>query len=555
MSVTKTGSWNMKSYLGVLTLSLRNVIWQIWLNFCLSSMIETLILFSHCLKIVDRKWGDSEHTLLLQSVLTGKAQDAFVALSADERRKYASVKWAVLKAYELVPEAYRQKFRHWRKGDRQLYTEFVRELTTLFNRWCTAEGVHTFKSLCDLFLLEQFKNTIPDRIATYITERKVKTAAEAAVLADEFVLIHKGKFGNDNGVSFGSRGPRYHRPYVSRQVAYPSVTGDDQCRYCNERGHWKKECPLLQGKGRGRTAPAKPVGVASSKPVRAASAKGVGMPLEDASVSKLEEVGQPVKILRDTGASESFIKQHVLPVNEQSDTHSCVLIGGIGMHTFSVPLHKFNLESDLVNGEVTMAVRPVMCACAVTRAQSHRKDVKSSAISIAVLPPSLPRDDLVAAQQGDEELAGVLSGALPVEDVNSYTSGYFVIDGVLVRKWSAYGDADPVLQVVVPGKFRELVLQSAHGDVAGHFGVGKTYQRLLQHFYWPKIKKSVAECVRTCHVCQLTGKPNQTIKSAPLHPIPVVGQPFEHLIVDCVGPLPPSKSGCAYLLTVMCSPL
>ncbi len=40
-------------------------------------------------------------------------------------------------------------------------------------------------------VLEQFKNIIPERIATYINEQKVKTAAEAAVLADEFVLIHK----------------------------------------------------------------------------------------------------------------------------------------------------------------------------------------------------------------------------------------------------------------------------------------------------------------------------------------------------------------------------
>lgn len=31
-----------------------------------------------------------------------------------------------------------------------------------------------------------------------------------------------------------------------------------------------------------------------------------------------------------------------------------------------------------------------------------------------------------------------------------------------------------------------------------------------------------------------------------------MGQPFEHLIIDCVGPLPRSKSGANYLLTVMC---
>ncbi len=39
---------------------------------------------------------------------------------------------------------------------------------------------------------------------------------------------------------------------------------------------------------------------------------------------------------------------------------------------------------------------------------------------------------------------------------------------------------------------------------------------------------------------------------APLQPIPAVSQPFEHLIVDCVGSLPRSKSGSSYLLTVMC---
>lgn len=33
------------------------------------------------------------------------------------------------------------------------------------------------------------------------------------------------------------------------------------------------------------------------------------------------------------------------------------------------------------------------------------------------------------------------------------------------------------------------------------------------------------------------GKPNQSLKPAPLCPIPVICNPFEHLIIDCVGPL------------------
>lgn len=41
--------------------------------------------------------------------------------------------------------------------------------------------------------------------------------------------------------------------------------------------------------------------------------------------------------------------------------------------------------------------------------------------------------------------------------------------------------------------------------------------------------------------------------AAPLYPIPVIEEPFERLIVDCVGPLPKSKSGHQYVLTTMCA--
>jgi len=51
-------------------------------------------------------------------------------------------------------------------------------------------------------ILEQFKNSVPGRIATYISERKVKTAAEAAALADDYLLTHGGETCSD--VSFAN---------------------------------------------------------------------------------------------------------------------------------------------------------------------------------------------------------------------------------------------------------------------------------------------------------------------------------------------------------------
>ena len=127
---------------------------------------------------------------------------------------YAKVKSAVLKSYELVPEAYRQRFRSWVKGDKQTNVEFIRDLTSHFQRWCAAANVTSFDGLCELIVLEQFKDVIPQHVAAYVNEQKPSTALRAAELADDFVLMHKGSFiekcsrgdwrrGEDGGYSRG----------------------------------------------------------------------------------------------------------------------------------------------------------------------------------------------------------------------------------------------------------------------------------------------------------------------------------------------------------------
>lgn len=71
---------------------------------------------------------------MLQCGFTGKAQEAYSALSSEDCKDYSAVKSAILKAYELVPEAFRQHFRNWRKTGKQT------------RKVCTGFG-HTFQSL------------------------------------------------------------------------------------------------------------------------------------------------------------------------------------------------------------------------------------------------------------------------------------------------------------------------------------------------------------------------------------------------------------------------
>lgn len=133
---------------------------------------------------------------------------------------------------------------------------------------------------------------------------------------------------------------------------------------------------------------------------------------------------------------------------------------------------------------------------------------------------------------------------MPERDIGLMPYGYFICEGVLTRKWrpltACASDEWWILyQVVVPVPYRKAVLSLAHDHhFAGHLCINKTTDRILRNFFWPGLKRDVAKYCKTCHLCQVVCKPNQLIPPAPLQPIPALSEPFEHVIVDCVGQLP-----------------
>lgn len=97
--------------------------------------------------------------LLLQCNLVGKAQEVCAALPIDDSLNYDTMKLAVLRAYELVPEAYRQKFRVCSKTAKQTFVEFAREKRSLFEKLCVSTKIITLDELQELILHEDFKNS------------------------------------------------------------------------------------------------------------------------------------------------------------------------------------------------------------------------------------------------------------------------------------------------------------------------------------------------------------------------------------------------------------
>ena len=265
--------------------------------------------------------------------------------------------------YELVPEAYRQRFRNLKKTQVQTCVDFSREMGILFDRWCSACKVEDLASLRELVLIEQFKYCMPERTVIYLNEQKVTTLQQAAVLADELSLMRKNIFVSPEAYSRGDfpspRGSasRMDDRRVFQARPLPSKVAE-VCHYCKKPGHIMSQCFVLRRKEEAKATAQRPKGVGLIKTVSCHNqndslrrADKCFKPfIYDGFVSLSGEVSdqRPVKILRDTGGSQSFILSAILPLSDQSACNSSAIVRGIEMGFVPGPLHKVHVKSGLV---------------------------------------------------------------------------------------------------------------------------------------------------------------------------------------------------------------
>ena len=130
---------------------------------------------------------------------------------------------------------------------------------------------------------------------------------------------------------------------------------------------------------------------------------------------------------------------------------------------------------------------------------------------------------------------------------------FYYRSGLIYRSWRPRGaapdDARRHEQLVLPVQCRSLVLRMAHDvPMAGHLGVTKTKDRVLQRYYWPGVFKDIADYCRTCEVCQRS-QPRHA-KRAEMIPMPLMSRPFQRIAMDLVGPLPRTQRGNRFVLTI-----
>ena len=212
--------------------------------------------FAHFEKVADSlNWPKESWILLLQNALVGKAQEIYGSLSVQQISNYEHVKEAILKSCDLVPEAYKQKFRNYLKYDSKTHVEFAREKKNLFNRWCYSKEVgQDFEKLKQMVLLEEFKDKVrPDiRSHLHVDEQNVEELEKAAVMAYDYALTHKmsSKSGNpqqkmydgsDNRENISRNTDERKRPGKSTEnvslVSKVDPFKPISCGHCGKPGH------------------------------------------------------------------------------------------------------------------------------------------------------------------------------------------------------------------------------------------------------------------------------------------------------------------------------
>lgn len=159
---------------------------------------------------------------------------------------------------------------------------------------------------------------------------------------------------------------------------------------------------------------------------------------------------------------------------------------------------------------------------------------------VLVCPVLLGTDFLAMAaeQPGDSDILSLCSegSGLRLEDVALQEGG-----GTLLCDVST-GRPRPV----VPAGWRRRVFDSVHS--LSHPGVRASVKLVGSRFVWPGLRKDVKGWAASCIACQRAKVHRHT--KAPLEPFPIPARRFDHVHVDLVGPLPPSK-GFTHLLTMV----
>eukprot|EP00731_Ephydatia_muelleri_P020019 Em0012g844a len=468
---------------------------------------EEKALMREQMEMLTRLVGESRQveetrTNVSQGSKEGKAQQAYAAMRAEDAGTYQLLKEVILRRYDILDETYRQRFRETVKKEDETVSELAVRLDDLLQKW--TKDCKTVAEVRDLMVREQLLNALPRDLKIWVSERKPKTSTEAADMADNYVWARKQE--RDLELKRESRREGMGMKPWSRD--------------------WRN-------------------GLQRSRTVNGRIVEG---------------------IMLDTGCSRTMVHSDLVFKGQIREGESAVgqmfqnlegQEGGKGREGH-ILLDEAQEETWNLGEELDDTIFHGGRYKLVQSRSQKREGRRMHRAKVCLDPPvcmqntqDISVEELRILQETDPTLEVVRNAVDKKESATGVSFG--IKDGLMYRVVMMLlgGDSEPYArdQLVLPSRCRSVVMELAHSiPLAGHLGKNKTTDRVLQRFYWPTLRKDVADFCKRCETCQKTSwvKPQH----APMIPLPFVDEPFQRIAMDIVGPLPRSSSGNRCMLVV-----
>jgi hypothetical protein len=336
---------------------------------------------------VSQNWPRAQWAAVLMPMLKGaKSLRALNRLRPEEVSDYDALKKAISEEYELVPEAYRNRFRSCVKRQGDSFSDFNQFMCTQFSRWlASVDATNDIEVLKNVICMEQFMSKCPDDIRQYLLDKNCKTAQECAKRADEYVTMHKNlrkgnqSYGGGKGDAsnkYSNNGNGVHKfndkpgnNVVNRSVNDSNGNSDHKfqklCYVCHKPGHIATNCPnKFDNRSKGVNLVMTQAESKESLCVVEVISKG----------TVCDEVGQYVfpvcfyddknskcvSVLgfRDSGADVTLVKSGTVPDNFLSPLNKNMLLEFANGSNDSVPLYCVNVATAGVCGEMSVGLVP-----------------------------------------------------------------------------------------------------------------------------------------------------------------------------------------------------
>ncbi|XP_078239157.1 uncharacterized protein LOC144585831 [Pogona vitticeps] len=221
---------------------------------------------------VDFSVRETEKMTIMRSLISGSLAEVYAEMPEERMKDFAEFKKLVFARHGINAEQLRQRFRSLTKKPEQTFTQVGAQLVRLLEKWLSQEGTETYEQLKDLIALEQFYSVLHGELKFQVRERKPKSVAAAAEIADFISQIRKplgegksvgkpketySKYSQGPGKSqqgggaHGEGKPSGMKPSPQNLEGKPKQEEREskytrKCYFCQGKGHLISECEKLK---------------------------------------------------------------------------------------------------------------------------------------------------------------------------------------------------------------------------------------------------------------------------------------------------------------------